>query len=139
MEITEHQANMLRALADKKALQYRKKVPTNSESFPYSYANVVDVDAALGFIMSDLFEVRIKPDVIVVNGIEVPAPEKVAPVVGKRYFVPLLGAHDLVHTCYWARGGGDTDDLQYLERGLVHLCRENAAAHSKALLAHKPG
>lgn len=137
MEITEHQANMLRALADKKTLQFREKARVGTTDFAEEFANISNLNSALLFIDSDNYEVRIKPDVIVVNGIEVPAPEKSEPARGVEYWIADPSTEDAVSgPFHWA---DVTDDRNWLRFGLVYLNAEAASAHGKAMRAHKPG
>lgn len=136
MEITEHQANMLRALADKKTLQFREKARVGTTDFAEEFANISNLSSALLFIDSDKYEVRIKPDVIVVNGIEVPAPEKVAPAIGTKYYFPEPTFEDYYGECSWDDA---STDQRILCRGQMHLDAHGAVAHCKAMLAHMPG
>ncbi|GEM_PF-4806120 len=132
MEITEHQANMLRAVLDGKKLEVVEKKTAHGSRF-----EIKTLDNFMLFISSpDWYEVRIKPDVIVVNGIEVPAPEKEAPAIGERYYV-ASPTHDDAYR--WATWCDDEQDRRYLRLDVLHKSRDAAAAHGKAMLAHKPG
>ncbi|UIS65438.1 hypothetical protein [Acidovorax phage AP1] len=132
MEITEHQANMFRALADGKRMQVVDKKLVPNRAF-----DITTLDNFMLFIAdNDRYEVRIKPDVIVVNGIEVPAPEKVAPKLGDVYYAP---SPLMVSSCTEFTWCEDSEDRRFLECGLVHRCKEHAVAHCEAMLAHKPG
>lgn len=133
MEITEHQANMLRALADGKRMQVVDKTLASGNRW-----DITTLDNFMLFISdAHRYEVRIKPDVIVVNGIEVPAPEKVAPASGASYWVALpteeCGASAIRH---WRES---KYEFQWIEFGIVHLDPESACIHGKAMRAHKPG
>lgn len=75
------------------------------------------------------YEFRIKPRTITVNGREVQAGETVAPT--GDYFVTALHVSTYVSAETWK--GEDFDKL-CLERGLVHLTKEAAIAHAKAML-----
>jgi len=85
--------------------------------------------------MSDGFanacQFRLAPRTILVNGVEVPAPEKEAPGTGIPYFVPSITTEDLYTKITW--DGGRADNL-WLERYLVYLCQESAIARAKAML-----
>lgn len=74
---------------------------------------------------------RLKPQLVIGDQL-VPMPEREAPASGTAYFVPAL----YTLTCYseycWT---GDECEQRWLERGLVHLTKEAASAHSKALVA----
>lgn len=84
--------------------------------------------------MSDGFanacQFRLAPRTILVNGVEVPAPEKEAPADGAEYFVPYLdiGAYEEL---YWKQ---DELDARLLNRGLVYLDKASAIARAKAML-----
>lgn len=69
---------------------------------------------------------------IKINGHDVPAPERVAPPSGTRYWVPLMTASE---PCVIYRWANDDLDARCLTRGLVHLTEEAAVAHAKALLS----
>lgn len=74
---------------------------------------------------------RIKPRTVMCNGVEVPAPESVAPPVGTQYWTPRTSYTDLRDFDAW---GGCDYDLTHLERGLVYLREEHAIARAKAML-----
>ena len=130
MEITKHQANMLRALADKKTLQFRKKGTEGS------YSVVHSIFSLLTFIESDDYEVRIKPDVIVVNGIEVPAPEKARLQFGEDYYIAVSTEERGWAQFTWHDDG---DDKRFLRLQILHKTPEAAGAHGRAMRAHKQG
>ncbi len=136
MEITEHQANMLRALADGKTLQACQVEPLDGLPLNGTWFNIEELNNALLFLTSKNYCVRIKPDVIVVNGIEVPAPEREKLAISATYYVPSLAAEYLALAYEWC---GAARDQTNLDRGIIHANRDNAVAHAKAMLAHKPG
>jgi len=66
------------------------------------------------------------------NGVEFPAPEREAPARGARYWMcDLLSPVKVFETQWQAM----SVDRTALERGLVHLTREAAEAHARAMLA----
>lgn len=67
---------------------------------------------------------------ILVNDIEVFAPEKEAPRSGRIYFVSDPTNSSWYYTSNWY---GSSNDREYLERGLVHLNKDNAIAYAKAM------
>lgn len=74
-----------------------------------------------------------KPVVTVnINGFDVPAPETVPPEEGTDFWIPFVSAEELVNCIRWAK---DAENYRFLERGLVHLTKEAAQAHAKALLS----
>lgn len=77
------------------------------------------------------YEFRLKPRTITVNGREIVEPERKALEDDQAYWVPSIAREELQSQANWA---GDAFDLRCLERGLVHLTKENAIAHAKAML-----
>lgn len=74
---------------------------------------------------------RIAPRTILVNGVEVPAPEKDAPADGTQYFIPYLTDDDLYEGMQWDSA---PVDRKWLDLGLVYLDKESAIARAKAML-----
>lgn len=89
----------------------------------------------LGFIQGgvppELF--RIAPKTININGHEVPEPVREPLGDGCVYYIPAFDNTRLCTFCsHWS---GDSIDLLWLSRGLIHLTPEAAEAHAKALLS----
>lgn len=76
-------------------------------------------------------EYRIKPKTITINSIEVPKPESDAPTEGTIYHFPT--PNSAYSTNYYRWENNNTDKL-LLKRGMVHLTREAALQHAKALI-----
>ena len=74
---------------------------------------------------------RIAPRTIMVNGVEVPAPETAYPEDGVDFYVPDLAEADLFSEGNWDEAEWD---LNALNRGLVYLDKESAIARAKAML-----
>lgn len=74
---------------------------------------------------------RIAPRTILVNGVEVPAPETVAPAYGSGYYTPHVTREQGYSKDTW---DGASFDLHVLEQGIVYLNKEDAIARSKAML-----
>lgn len=74
---------------------------------------------------------RRKPKVRRIGGYEYPEPESKAPPIGARYW--LAGAGSKSHATEYVWRGTDGDQ-RFLERGLVHLPEEAAAAHGRAMV-----
>lgn len=79
---------------------------------------------------------RRKPKTIKIGEFDVPAPETERPVEGTIYYYPSLttGA-DYASSRWTSRWVNDGFDQRLLKRGLVHLTKEAATAHTKALLS----
>lgn len=76
-------------------------------------------------------EYRRKPKTIRIGEFDVPEPLREAPAPGTEYFVATLSSEDLA-TPLW---DSDHHDLRWLKWGLVHLTREAAEIHRRALIS----
>ena len=70
---------------------------------------------------------------ISINGFKVPLPETEEPAVGTAFWVPHI--INLNTYPYEVRWNGDRWDKSMMTRGLVHLSKEAAEIHAKALLS----
>lgn len=77
---------------------------------------------------------RLAPRTVLCNGVEVPAPESVAPKDGVDYYFQTPHGVEIVSRELWR---GCNFDLRLLERGLVYLNKEDAIARAKAMLITK--
>lgn len=77
-------------------------------------------------------EYRRKPRTININGFEVPEPVRSVIGFGDEYWIPDVSFSDLVLEHCWRCGH---QDYMWLKRGLVHLTREAAESHARALLS----
>ena len=118
-------AQILRWIADGERIQERRKewCDCDNGTLLYMIANV-EADVPENY--------RLAPRTIFVNGVEVPAPEKVAPKLRYGYFVPNPnGEDDLLEDHVWSNS---EYDIEMLKRGLVYLNKEDAIARAKAML-----
>ena len=75
---------------------------------------------------------ELSPETIEINGIEVPKGETIVPARGSRLFLPVI--HDPTYfQCIDWNGSSLHHDI--LSKGLLHLTKEYAIAHAKALLS----
>lgn len=74
---------------------------------------------------------RKKQKKIVINGFCVPAPETKPLDKNQHYFFPNLYVPELYGEAPWY---GDQADMLALARGIVHLTKEAAIRHAKAML-----
>lgn len=75
---------------------------------------------------------RIKPRTININGFEVPEPVSEALENHTEYFKVELGYDELCDNYMWC---GDASDEHWLHLGIIHLTKEAAQFHAKALLS----
>ena len=126
---TEHKyAQVLRWIADGKKVEGRTAGTMNE------WCDVTDWnDTALSATVRGEwdYEFRLKPRTITVNGREIVAGETAAPELRSTYWSPWFSKDELVCVVRWSDDGVDKN---FLKRGLVHLTKENAIAHAKAML-----
>lgn len=126
---TEHKyAQMWRWLADGETIIGSFKGSTES-IFPENFSSASLAHAAAG---EDGWEFRLKPRTITVNGREVQAGESEWPENRSEYWFPSFHQSEMVDSARWDTA--DEMDRQLFERGLVHLTKEAAIAHAKAML-----
>jgi hypothetical protein len=77
-------------------------------------------------------EYRRKPKTININGFEVPEPVREPLEAGQEYYAPCLDIGSLYCNFTW---NYDNYDFKLLERGIIHLDKESAIKHAKALLS----
>lgn len=85
----------------------------------------------IGVLTNGLFMFRLAQEIITVGDVSFPKPESVAPTHGTMYYIPDLNSFGTYGSHIW---DGWEFDHQMLKTGLVHLTKENAIAHAKALI-----
>jgi hypothetical protein len=87
-------------------------------------------------LWDDGAEYRRKPKVILINGFDVPEPVREPLAIGQEYFIPLIANLFVMSQHYelhiWI--GGHIDNC-WLKKGLIHLTKEAAETHGKAILS----
>lgn len=79
-----------------------------------------------------LTEYRRKPRTININGFEVPEPVREPLQDWQKYFIPSLASDNGIDCHTWH---GDEYDDKWLAKGIIHLTKEAAETHAKALLS----
>lgn len=74
---------------------------------------------------------RRAPENITVGNVSFPKAESMAPKIGSRYFLPIMDNHPFFIKQTW--NDSDVDNVS-LKRGVVHLTRDAATQHAKALI-----
>ena len=75
---------------------------------------------------------RVKPKTMNINGYEVPEPVRTKLNEEDTYYIPDVLGYAFYISDWWS----DTDqDLKFLNLGLIHLTKEAAIQHAKALLS----
>lgn len=122
-------ADILRWIADGETIQYRNHSKDKWETMRYNEDLLNDIASGGAWDPEDY---RIDPKVVLVNGIEVPEPCRVALERNTAYFVPSVSNRIGYISHIW---GGDPADKRFLGLGLVHTSIEAAVQHAKAMVA----
>ena len=105
-----------------------------------AYANGAEVEYFDGkiwrYIKTPIFyedyKFRVKPRTFPIGEWEAPVPETTTPQEGQQYHAPDLVMEGFTCSYTWR---GDAIDERLLARGLLHLTREAAFQHGRALAA----
>ena len=124
------QSHILHAIADGKQIQGQN--PDGDIWFDVGHPETVL--RAIG-TNSTHIKWRVKPSVVIINGIECPAGIDVAPPLGAKVWSANPLEEDIASQYIWCNL--DITLTRYLNRGLLHLSRENALQMAKAMLAFK--
>lgn len=118
-------ADLLRAIADGKQMQGRLQ-EDGCDWFD------IYPDQAIGAIASDYsMKVRIKPETVLINGIECPVPMRVAPAHQTTYFKPNLYSKRMYDVCMWTN---HVLDHSCFSLGLCFATTDDAAAAARAMI-----
>lgn len=130
MNMQHPNAQVLQWLANGENVQCRIINTGWWDSFPMAFGDEYSAMLLKGGAHN--LEFRLKPRTITVNGREVQAGETVAPTERCQYWFPCFREEELVESFPW--DDDDKEDIKLLELGLVHLTKEAAIAHAKAML-----
>lgn len=121
MTTKEHpNAHLLRAIADGKTI-----LDARGDRIATGYALHLIIQCCAN-------NLTVAPDTIVVNGIEVPAPYR-GPMEHEQMYWVADPSHRKYALCVcW---GGNSTGRMFMERGLIHLDEQAAAAHGRAMAA----
>lgn len=118
----------LQAIADGKKLEYKWHTEDEWHMFDPLINGVY-----LEHVMKEKNVFRLAQEMITIGDVSFPKPVSEPLTDGADYWIanPTYLHHSLVHPFTWC---GDNIQRVYLSRGLIHLSRENAIAHAKALI-----
>lgn len=118
----------LQAIADGKKLESKWY-----DSEKWNEYNPVEHLIAVSHIFSGKFVFRPAQERITIGDVSFPKPESKSLEIGTEYWVadPAYLPYSLEYPSIWC---GDNTQKEYLRRGLIHLNRENAITHAKALI-----
>ena len=123
-------AEILRAIADGKKVQYRRVIAVHGRNYKSIWYNfdVNNVEACCNLLTAGKHEWRLAPKMIKIAQYEVPEPVREPLHRGQKFWVvsPFTGLDS--YTWY-----GDEEDFFALESGFVHLSEEDAQQHYEVL------
>jgi len=125
--MTEHKhAEFLRALADGVPLEafIATRDTWLAEDSPKDH-NISDI-----YMLPERWQVRRKPKTIDINGFAVPEPVREPLTLEQGYFMPNIHTHTMPCEYMW---GGGVFDTHALKSGMIHLNKEAAVTHGRAL------
>ena len=118
----------LRALYKEKGSDYTKWEFRHEDAISW-------FDCTCEPIWNATIKYRLKPiETILVNGVEVVRGETKSPELGTKYYTPSVTSLNFYKYYIW---DNSCFDNRVLGHGLVHLTKENAIAHAKAMLGIK--
>lgn len=120
MTIPHPHADLLRAIADGRQMQIKR---------PSEWRDCDASTALAGLASVAPHHIRIKPDTVIVNGVECPAPMTEAP--EGSYWIPIIDSDSASDEFWWR---ADHSDLLWLERGLCFATEADAQAVAEAML-----
>lgn len=87
----------------------------------------------LGELLDAVWQYRLVQEMVTIGGVNFPKPVSEPLALGTKYWVaePSYLNHTMGDSYTWC---ADADDRLFLKRGLIHLSKENAIEHSKALI-----
>lgn len=121
------QAHLLRAIADGKQMQIKR---------PSEWRNCDASTALAGLASVAPHHIRIKPETVLINGIECPAPMRVEPEQGSLYYAPTPTREVKFTPWGWSN---DASDQRFFAEGLCFATAEDAAAAARAMIAPLKG
>lgn len=127
------QADLLRAIADGKQMQ---ELDFPGINHPGNWCDC-DADRALNRISRGVEQyVRIKPETVLINGIECNAPMRVEPEMGSWYYTPTPTNEAKFTLWAWLN---DASGQRLFAEGLCFATAEDAAAAARAMIAPLKG
>lgn len=127
-------ADLLRAIADGKQMQcYDATNSRDGRAWINAVAEFALYELSKG---SSGLPIRIKPDTIIVNGVECNAPMRVEPEMGNWYYTPTPTNEAKFTLWAWSN---DASDKRFFAEGLCFATAEDAAAAARAMIAPLKG
>lgn len=121
-------AHILRAIAEGTTIQIRR-IADEDSWFDLPSNDVLSMIADGTYKQQGL---RVKP--LIINGHHVTEPERKPPPHGAAYWLADIVSSDLSDMSEFTWQGNAVDH-QWLDRGLIHLTKEAALIHAKALIS----
>lgn len=120
---------VVQALLDGKKVEIRAVIDSQNSDWKPLDEHEVNIRV----LTNGFFMFRLAQEMITVGDVSFPKPESEPLEVGTVYWVtaPTHQYYSSITTFIWGNG---RDDKRYLQRGFVHLTRDAAIQHAKALV-----
>lgn len=115
---------VLQAIKDGKKVEY---LHTTQDG----WCELVDCDFTIENLLDGFYTYRLAQEMITVAGIEFPKPEATKLDKDTKYYYPKPTYIDLYDIAHWSDSWLDKFKLS---ANMIHLTKENAIAHAKALI-----
>ena len=119
---------VLQAIIDNRALECKLYC-----SDKWAMFNPLENGVSIASVLNEYFMFRPYQEIITVGEISFPKPVSEAPEVGTEYWL-TMSYYDHYTTTQSFVWNNDHKDNMFLQRCLIHLSKENAIEHSKALI-----
>ncbi|MDO4441357.1 MAG: hypothetical protein Q4B81_04165 [Moraxella sp.] len=117
----------LQAIIDGKRVEIRGAIDSHNSGWKPLNEHEIHIRV----LTNGLFIFRLAKETITIGDVSFPKPESSPPKQGTKYWAVSITAHYIPPLRIWE---DDNIDKSYLAHGLVHLSKENAIAHAKALI-----
>lgn len=124
--LTQHQKKLLHAIADDKQLQYYDRYTSRWNDVPSQHCLTAILE------QGDITKYRIAPHTVRIGDIRIECAISDALHDGVEYYTPAINHINLYASHMWQHNALDSFRLN---SGVIHLIKENAIAHAKALLS----
>ncbi|WII94684.1 hypothetical protein LU276_06550 [Moraxella haemolytica] len=117
----------LQAIIDGKKVEIRGVI--DSQNSGWKPLNEHEIHIRV--LTNGLFIFRLAKEMITINGVSFPKPDSEPLEIGQEYFVCDIVSKGFYDIFEWENRKLDQDFLKY---GMIHLTKEDAIAHAKALI-----
>ena len=120
---------VVQAILDGKRVEIRGVIASQNDD----WKPLDEHEIHIRVLTNGLFMFRLAQEMVTIGDVSFPKPESEPPELGTEYWITEL-SYEYYATTLPVLWDDDSHDHMYLKRGLIHLSRENAVAHTEALI-----